>query len=173
MNSIGVYYSMCYIFGQSLNCIRFLGLVLESNETRIRGKSSDSTLRNGTQWLCLGAKIHYDTGGLWSTPHTNWITTGRLPSATTLIKEHTNFTQRKFCTSSFKKQTVPLRSNHLNIWVYTFKFLQLHALSFDFRSIISWTQHQIFTRFIQYNFRNCKLHKIIITLLSNSSFQWS
>lgn len=127
-----VHYNYVLYFWTNSNCIQFLGFVLESNETRIRGKR------------------HYDTGGLWSTSHTNWITTSRLPSATTLIKEHTNFTQRKFCTSSFTKQTVLWRSNHLNIWAHTFKFLQLHALSFDFRSIISWTQHQIFTR-VLYN----------------------
>lgn len=137
-----------------------------------RGKSSDSTVRNGTPWLCLGTKTHYDTDGLWSTSHTNWIATGQLPPATTLIKEHTKFTQRKFWTSNFKKQTVLWRSNPLNIWVYTFMFLQLHALSVDFRSIFSWTQHQIFTHILYNTVLETNFHKII-TLLSNSSFQWS
>ena len=96
--------------------------------------------------------------------HTNWFSNSILPPATTL--RNTQLLPEENSVLPVLKSRQFYGGNHLNIWVYTLRFLQLHAVREVLISEVSFHEPSIKylhnTCFIEYNFRNFKWHKIFI-----------
>ena len=116
------------------------------------------------QWNCpVLAQRHVTTSMLFN-QSANWFSNSILPPATTL--RNTQLLPEENSVLPVLKSRQFYGGNHLNIWVYTLRFLQLHVVRKALISEASFHETSIKylhnTCFIQYNFRNFKWHKIFI-----------